>query len=160
MILSKYYYRCKNCDSKFKALDIHEGAYAEFILRNGKGDQLRHLNAIDDSSYDEVAQILECCEHVSTLSENQQSDLLQHIFGVACDPANDGSEFQIDNKPKCPSCDSVNTILCGPTNPVETEEIDILPVEHTIWNQITTLEKKKKVELVVHQALSESNFRV
>jgi hypothetical protein len=114
------------------------GSYGEFIMYGDRIDMgPAFLNAREDPVYDEVTQLLLQLPDVRTKSELARADLLQAVFGVACDPAPNGSRYKI-GFPPCPACGthaldtwSFAAAYIGP----------LLPITHGAWTAATRAEK-------------------
>lgn len=61
------------------------------------------LDALDNPAFAEVASILRHLPELDALDDNKRAGLLHEIFGVACDPAPNGSRWRI-GFPPCPAC--------------------------------------------------------
>ncbi|WP_146429291.1 hypothetical protein [Blastopirellula retiformator] len=84
-------------------------------------------------------------------SDLERSDLLQLVFGVACDPAADGTRLQIGRMPRCPWCDAAKIENWEATEPPRMVEVDIRHVTHVAWRRLTDLEKVKVVADAVEE---------
>lgn len=139
-------YVCANCGSSFKAPELNPTSYGEFLLRSGTTGSLAYLDALGDSTYDEVEAILSENPLVQRRTATGRADLLRRIYGpVACDPDETGNPFVIGMHPVCPICRSQSMKEWETAEPLETVNIVISPVHHSTWNQLTTAQKGKRV---------------
>jgi hypothetical protein len=133
MKLLLFFYICKVCGTRFKSPEITD--YGEFLLRSDHGE-LAYLNAIEDDVFNKVGDFLEQDPSYKG-NERDVMKVLHNNFGLTCDPAKDGSLFQITNNPKCPECHNVSYSSHGETNPPEIVDIDVKQVTHHNWQKIT-----------------------
>ena len=146
MKLEKYKYRCSN-NHVFEADHLAgEFIYGEFLLRSEKTDEEAYLNAINDKSFNELASMINNNISLKGKDELQRADILQEIFGICCDPAKDGSVFQIKIKPKCQICGTREVALVGPFNLPMFVEKKIPHVTHVKWNSLSVADKKELLE--------------
>lgn len=101
------------------------------------------MNAIDDSVFEEVDQILLDDYRVRSLDNFKRSDLLNEVFGIACDPDRTGKMFRIGKPIYCVHCGSGNIIGCESVEPVRCIEMEIPSVTHERWNDLSNVEKRK-----------------
>jgi hypothetical protein len=144
MRLVLYYYVCKACGTKFKSPHINQ--YGQFLMRSDHGE-LAYLNAIEDSIFNKIGELLEQ-EPDYMGNEIDRVKILHDNFGLTCDPAKDGSSFQITNKPKCPKCHNVSYSSHGETNPPEIVDIDVKQVTHHNWQKITSERQQLILNLI------------
>lgn len=142
MKLELFLFTCVPHGHRFEAPNLPSGGYGTFLLRSLNGE-LAVLFAIDSTEYAEVAEMIrrEC----PNLDDLEGARTLRRVFGVACDPAPDGSPFSIEGKPPCP--------ICGVTPMTDWESIDppryvemlVPPVTHHHWHLLTTSERMATV---------------
>ena len=123
---------------------IRELAYGEFLLRSESGEA-RHLNANLDSTFTEVDQLIGNDSRASTLDQFKRADLLNDVFGVACDKDQHGNEFRIGLKALCTHCNRRNVIEWESVEPPKYIELDIASVTHETWSSFTVEEKQARV---------------
>lgn len=146
MELVLFEYRCKSCGEIFKAPQLNPHAYGEFLLRKKNSSSLRYLDAINSSVYSDIAREIKVNPETSGSNEMRQSDVLQAIFGVvACDPDADGQPFHMGLMPCCPHCNYRGALSWNITDPIEFVEIEVAPVEFSIWHGLTPEERKKRI---------------
>lgn len=102
MSLALFKYVCVR-GHEFEAPDA-SGEYGEFVVRGENSPEPGVLQALADPVYSEVDDLLREIGAYRGKTEGQQADLLQSTFGVACDPAPDGTVLQIGRKAPCPVC--------------------------------------------------------
>jgi len=146
MKLVLFEYRCKSCGEIFKAPQVSSHAYGEFLLRKKNSSSLRYLDAINSSVYSDVARDIKLTPETSGLTEVQQADVLQAIFGVvACDPDADGQPFHMGLMPRCPHCKDRDALSWNITDPIEFVETEVPPVTFFVWHGLTPRERKTKI---------------
>lgn len=157
MKLQLFQYECKNCGHNFKSPQLIGNPYGEFLMRNEKGDIL-YLNSFSDPIFDEVEGLFkESKIKIRLIKQEDRINLFQKLFSISCDPDIDGSLYGIGQKPKCPYCGQVKIGHWGPTNPSEYVDIDIKPVTHNAWNQLSKKEKKERIDTAIDQYLNNAN---
>jgi hypothetical protein len=150
--LHLFKYRCKHCHSTFKAPTILSSAYGEFLLRSEGRRTEAYLNAITDPVYREVDALVKAHSKVARMRSSEAADVLQKIFGVACDPDSDGTEFRIDRLPRCSSCGGEPDYWEATESP-EIVENELRPVTHERWNRMSAQEKGLVVDRAVTNRL-------
>lgn len=148
MRLQIFRYKCGACGAWFEAPEISELAYGEFLLRSESGET-RYLNANLDRVFLEVDALLRTNPRLSSFTQFQRADVLNEVFGVACDPDSMGGVFRIGTKPKCPSCIHSNITEWESPEPPRYVELDIVPITHLQWETLSDDEKRIRV----HRAL-------
>jgi hypothetical protein len=136
MSLITFRYVCVRGHS-FEAADA-SGEYGEFVMRGEHSPEPALLRALEDPVYLEVDALLQRSGAMRGKTDLQQADLLQAVFGVACDPAPDGTHFKIGRKAPCPVCATHEMQSWEPAGPYAGP---VLPVTHKIWNALTEAEK-------------------
>jgi hypothetical protein len=144
MTLQLFAFECAHCSEEFLAPQYAGFEYGRFLMRGSNTDELRLLDALSDAVYTEVAELL--AEHPSarTLSEVQQADILQNVYGIACDTDRRGGEFRIGIPPQCPKCDSRRMQRYRSTE--QFVEVDVPPISHSEWNMLSDFEKMTRLE--------------
>jgi hypothetical protein len=137
MSLTLYQVVCSNGHT-FQAANAPAAAYGELVMY---GKQLALgpalLSAIGDPVFDEVSALVDAQPELRSQSERERSDRFQEIFGIACDPAPDGSQFQI-GFPACPSC---GTRKHRTWSPVGSYSGPVLPITHVAWKALSDAQK-------------------
>lgn len=136
-----YRYQCGSCQCWFEHYEMTPVVYGEFLMRSETRRAERYLNGLTDPVYEEVARLLRLETSVGSRSEMEQSDLLQTIFGVACDPDVDGGLFQMNLLPRCPDCGSEEIIHYVAAEPPRIVDLEIPHVTHHRWNALNQAEK-------------------
>lgn len=149
MKLQLYIYQCAHCGNKFKVPELLGEPYGEFILRSANGE-MRYLFAIESKEFLEVGNIVDELLSDNTISELGKAQVLHQIFGIACDPAPDKSEFKICGDPVCPSCQSNNMYSW---EPAFSSEVDDENVYQFPWNKFDYSKKKILIREAVERVL-------
>jgi len=140
MKVPQYSFVCVNNHTFLSPLILK---YGEFVLRsNGQGTP-RYMFAINDEVYDEVDKMLASLQDLKQKNGQGKSEILQKIFGIACDLDVDGSEFQIGSQPKCPECGSRKMYSCDLPSEPSTEEIQ--EITHDSWQKLTPTAKLERL---------------
>lgn len=140
MKLQYYNYTCANCGHRFKVLKMCFFPYGEFLLRS-KSNELSYLNAIEDSVYEEVDSLLEKIPGYKRKSDDERAEILQSVFGAACDSDVNGNSFSINAEPLCPSCGENEIQNWEATMPPEYEEREVFHVTHKKWSSLSEIEQ-------------------
>lgn len=135
-------YKCAQCKSEFKVPHLRSGAYGEFLLRSTSGE-VAYLDAMKDSTYDEVFDLIKSHRKIAHQSPNKLAEILRRSYGhIACDKDNQGEHFAIGTSPICPVCKSQDMEYWEVLEPPEFINENIDPVTHNDWNNLSTLQKK------------------
>jgi hypothetical protein len=147
MKLQVYRFECAQCGNLFNAPKTVVGSYGEFILRSSGTGELAYLNALEDSTYDEVDSILKGNRKVASKKLHVVADILRKIYGeVACDTDDIGGIFGIGNNPKCPACGSHSMSRWEEILPPVFVDLNVSPVKHADWLSLSAEEKKIRVD--------------
>ncbi len=125
----------------FEAPDV-TGDYGEFVLRGEESPVPARLQAVGNAPYTEVRKILRDLGAFRGKTDHQQANLLQAIFGIACDPAPDGTRLTLGRRAPCPVCGTrkmASWEVVGPYNGPS------LPITHEKWNALSETEKTARV---------------
>ncbi len=139
-------YMCNKCCTQFKAPEIPSETYGDFLLRSETPGETRYLAALTDCTYDEVDAIASADAAVASQTAHQRAKILRAIYGqVACDPDSNGRFFNIGLHPVCPSCGGQISSSWEFMEPPEFVNVNIPPVTHTAWNEMSSVAKKSAV---------------
>ncbi|MBA5607395.1 hypothetical protein H3H36_18725 [Duganella sp. FT3S] len=142
MKLVLFNYNCPCCGENFKVAQLPPHAYGEFLLRRRGRDAIRYLDAINDRPYAEVSDEIDKILLAKKGRSFENSDVLQKVFGaIACDPDFDGEQFEIGLPPPCPVCGNQGGFSWRMTEPIETADVEVAPITHTLWNKLSHQEK-------------------
>ena len=136
MRLQIFRYKCGACGEWFEAPEISELAYGEFLLRSESGET-RYLNANLDKVFLEVDALLETDPRLSSFDQFQRADVLNEVFGIACDPDSAGGVFRLGAKAQCPKCRHCNITEWESSEPPRFVELDVIPVTHLQWETLS-----------------------
>lgn len=140
-----YRFQCRGCQHWFEHHQMSPSAYGEFLLRSETRRSERYLNGITDPVYQEVDDLLRFETRVRNRSDRERSEVLQSVFGVACDPDTDGDLFQMNLFPRCPDCGADDVETWEATEPPRVVDLEIPPVTHAAWN---ALSRAGKIEVL------------
>ena len=154
--LLPYEYVCINGHA-FIDYGLSDFAYGSFILRNSN-NEVRYSLAIEDIVFQEVCKLVEYDEHILCDKDLNDAELVQYVYSMTCDYAIDSGPFIVGQLPKCPTCraevkDWGDTSL-GP------KDMDVLPVTHYEWNQLTFREREAKVSEAIEEFINDNYERV
>lgn len=140
-------YKCGGCGHVFAAPEVPDFSYGEFVMRSENERLPAHLDTLEDGVFEEVGAI---ARRISTSNDTSKFvDLCQRAFEFACDPAPDGSRYQIGLAPKCP--------ICGGTKPmwreahIPPQKVVIPCVSHNKWAGYSEIEKHAIIRSILRQ---------
>lgn len=132
---------CRSCAHSYKAPEMLESTYGEFLLR-GKSGALSYVNAMQDSTFSEVSEASKNSLELRGKQVRDQSRIVHLMFGLTCDPDVDGAHPQIEKRPLCPHCGCDNSDGWVATEPPELIRLDVPPVSHEKWNRLGVSERR------------------
>lgn len=139
-------FNCGKCQSEFNAPVLSIGTYGEFLLRSTSNNNILHLDAIDDDTYDEVDKLLKENPYSKEKTANELAAILRTIYGeVACDLDENGKPYKIGTPSFCPFCDSKNIDRWELIEPPIFIDKDVKSVTHKVWNSLDLDQKVKKI---------------
>jgi hypothetical protein len=133
-------------------------AYGEFLLRSPSGE-MRYLNAIIDSVFREVDNLIGHDERIRKFDQFQRADILYQVFGTACDPDSQGKDFVIGEWPPCTRCGSHTVVEWEAVEPVSCVDLNVQPATHSEWQSLNEDEKKSRIRESLGKALSRNGIR-
>jgi len=142
MNLQLYIYNCGNCGNTFKSPELPGDPYGEFLMHSVNGE-IAYLSSFKDAVFQEIESFFERSELLNNMDKINRVKIFHNIFGVACDPASDSSNYQIGRDPRCPKCHSNNKLSWHPTNPPEIIDMQINLVTHNNWNKLNQNQKEE-----------------
>jgi len=122
----------------FEGADV-SGGYGEFVMRGESSPTPCFLDALEDAIYTEVENLLRELGIFENLDRSEEAAVLQEFFGLACDPAPDGTVLKIGRNPPCPFCGTHEMASWKPAGPYSGDQ---LPVTHQVWSQLSTEQKR------------------
>ena len=140
--------RCVHCGKTFKTLSDPGNGTSRLLL-----SQKEHIPAVvycDAPVFMEVARLLEEAlpnEHTSAL---EKAETFDKFFGSICDPAKDGSLFDMSGRRFCPTCRKRITEY-GPTVPPEYSTEPVQEVPHSAWDRMSQAKKHAVVSQWLEQ---------
>jgi hypothetical protein len=146
-----YRFQCGSCRHWFEHHQMTPVVYGEFLMRSETRRTERYLNAITDPVYEEVDRLLRFETRVGSRSERERAEILQSLFGVACDPDEDGGLFQMNLLPRCPDCGAEEIADYASTEPPRIVDLEIPHVTHDQWNALNQAEKLRVLENELQQ---------
>ncbi|MES2217366.1 MAG: hypothetical protein V4501_03035 [Pseudomonadota bacterium] len=158
MHLHLYVYSCGNCGNKFKSPELPGHPYGRFLMRSASGE-IAYLAAFEDKVFLEFREMSYKNKVFLKIHELSKSDVLQGIFGKACDPATDNTDFQIGRSPVCPECNTNNKLSWHETNPPELIEMNIKNVTHNLWATLSRNEKEIVLNNAIQSFLKEKKIK-
>ncbi|MET0391282.1 MAG: hypothetical protein ABW321_35240 [Polyangiales bacterium] len=136
-------------DHAFDAATPPRGSYGEFVMYGEHSPAPALLSAVEDPVYREVSALLREIPEVRGKSDIERCRLLKAVFGVACDPAPDGSRFRI-GLPPCPTCGTRST---KSSVPMTAYAGDVLHITHAAWSSATKAQKLVRLKSAVEAYL-------
>lgn len=157
MKAEKYNYICSGCRHHFHANELgRDFRCGEFLLRSEGLDNERFLNASGDEVFNELSTMVDCnylLKDKKDKKDIERAKIFQAVFGITCDPDEDGSLFQINIKPRCPSCGKREMDWWDESKPLVIVDINIPHVTHYIWNLKTRKEKEDLLNKVLKKSM-------
>ena len=139
-------YRCGGCGTWYQHHDALPEAYGQFLMRSEDGLSERILFAPIDPVLKEVGRLVRAEPAVQRLSERNQSHIVQLVFSVACDVAENGSPFRMSGFPPCPQCGSRNPAAWDTVQPGAVVDVEVPSVTHQHWSTLNETEKRNLVK--------------
>lgn len=140
MSIVMHKFTCGVCSTTFFAPSI-SGGYGELMMRSAQDRAPAFLDALDDPVYDEVDHLLDAIGAYDGKTPQQRGEILQNIFGAACDLGSDGSELRIGLMPKCPTCSSDQMASWSIAKPLQSYDGPLDSVTHSAWQLLSRDEK-------------------
>lgn len=141
MQITQTEHTCAKCATLFVTSSLGDFSYGEFLLWSAPRE-CAYLNALDDTTYEEVFEIIKNYCHAEFSKTTDVSELLQKIYGeVACDFDRLGRSYKISSPP-CPNCGSTLIATVGE------EKISIASIDavtHQRWESLTSQQKIQSV---------------
>lgn len=138
-------FKCGSCHEWFEATRISELAYGEFLLRSKDGRSVAYLDALRDTVFEEVDGLLLREPRTGRLSDFERADVLHAVFGVACDPDENGDAYQGGTDPACPNCGRRNIEYWEAADPPRYVEAEVPPVTHHNWARLEPQAREKLI---------------
>lgn len=133
--------------------ELPEGAYGEFLFRK-ESNEVKYLNAIESAEFKNFGKVIDTLLQDSKISDLGRAKILHETFGIACDKSSNGEEYKITNSPVCRFCQSKKVYSWEPAFPPEVVDVEIAPVTHFHWKELTEKEKEKKIKLSIEPILA------
>jgi predicted RNA-binding Zn-ribbon protein involved in translation (DUF1610 family) len=140
-------YTCAKCGDVYSAPSLGETAYGEFLLWSENGG-VAYLNAFQDPTYKEVDNLIKVHPKTAGLQPLNQAKVLRRVYGkLACDRGRNGEIFSMDSSFPCPVCGSQKIASWEFPSPPIFIEVDVQPVSHFAWSNLTDQEKRELLDL-------------
>jgi hypothetical protein len=151
MRLHLFIYKCQSCGREFKEPELPDGTYGVFLVRSESGER-GLLRAIERPEFEEVDNLLANHPRLASIDRSQRADVLHRVFGVACDPAPDGTCYAVNRDPVCPNCHGARMISWEATEPPEYVFEDVAEVTHNAWHSLNDADKRNSLEAALAEA--------
>jgi hypothetical protein len=148
MHLQLFRYGCPECGDSFELPEVPDGSYGVFLMRSEGGHTIS-LNAVETPEYLEVGDLLKAHPKLTVLDDFRIADLLQKLFGIACDLAPDGTQYQINRDPICPVCGSKAGKSWESVEPPQYVRDELSRATHRLWNGLSAQGKQLVVDSAV-----------
>jgi len=135
---------CKDCGHKFATYAFPDFEYGRKEAETQNPSDFAFVDCLSDPVCKEVSSLVK--EVLSGLGKKdwQVARCFDQVFGVACDPAPSGHQYDFTGKVWCPVCGSTNTDY-GPEVPMQVETVHIPHVTHRAWQQLKEMEKRELI---------------
>ncbi len=142
-------YMCGSCGIFFKA--PHCWAYGDFMMRSKGSGAPAILHTLGNGVYAEVDQLLQSIGAYED-HKSDRVEILQRVFGVACDLAEDGTEFEMNAMPACPVCHSRKMAAWDTSTGAPLPQDRTVPVVmHHRWEQLDQAAKRNLLRKRLHE---------
>lgn len=138
---------CKNCVCHFSTVDFPEFEYGLRLLRSRSGKHLAAVDTFADPVFDEVRLLVN--QLVPGQPWQRVVPCFEKVFSSVCDPAPDGTQFQLGAPPICPRCGSQGVNVVDGV-PLTSENVDCPNVTHAAWEQMSGHQRRQQV---MHQLM-------
>lgn len=139
-----FWNKCKKCGERFDTLS-DPGLYSSRLLLSEKEHQPAIVKCDEDPAFTEIYQILTKILKPKGFTTIHIANLFDQVFGDVCDPAPDGSRYNMSGKRKCPRCAS-DDIDFGPYDPEIYTEESPPEATHKHWDLLKDSEKHREIE--------------
>jgi len=120
-------------------------------MRSEKSDYAAFLNALDDSAFSEISEMVSEYPEIVRLKDQERAKILHKVFGLLCDEAPDGGKLLMGHLPICPSCGSREMKSWGQVHPPQIWPVPT--VEHKKWDRKSHSEKLAAVDKAIKQII-------
>ena len=141
MKLQIFIYECARCGHRVEALSVPGGGYGIFLLRTRSSGELAYLDAFADAVFSEAESILLEAPTFANKDSFERARLLHALFGLTCDRAASGEQYQVAAHPWCPKCGS-SEMNWAASEPPRLEEVNLAPVSHDYWSSLPSAAKR------------------
>lgn len=137
--------KCKKCNAKFEVYADGALDYGSRLLESYKNHQLAKAVHGLDPAFEEISGLVRDFLRPLGFSEIQMTRKFDEVFGKICDPAPDGSFYDMSGKVTCLVCQS-DSVSWGPSDPPIFRDIELPHVTHKKWDALNLEQKRKTVE--------------
>jgi len=108
------------------------------------------MDCFNDMVFQEVGDLVD--QFLKPLGEEwKRAQCFDSVFGVACDPAPSGYRYDFTGRIPCPICGSSN-VSYGPDDLPQVEILDLAPVTHNAWQQLSYEDKQEQLQEALWKA--------
>lgn len=143
--------RCKDCDHRFTVYTFSDFEYGRRLGRTPDPQGLALVDCFSDMVFQEVGDLVDKFLEPLGKEEWKRAQCFDSVFGIACDPAPSGYQYDFTGKISCPICGSSN-VSYGPDDPPQVEMLDLAPVTHNAWQQLSETEKRERIREALQKA--------
>ncbi len=147
--LEVFWAKCRDCETNF---EVFAGTqlYGTRILRSK--NTCKHAVVVCDSdpAFDEVSELVRGLLKYKNIPPYKKGEMFDQIFGKICDPAPDGSSYDMSGRIWCPKCHKSN-VSYGPNEPPQSREVDLDEVTHKKWNSLQPNQKVQRIKELLSQ---------
>jgi hypothetical protein len=136
--------RCRDCGNRFTFYTFSDFEYGRRLGTTVDPQELGLLDGLHDPVIKEVAKLVDDFLKPLNKKDWQRLRCFNSVFGVACDPSPSGYQYDFTGKIRCPACSSAN-VSYGPESPPKVEVVDLHPVTHNDWQQLSKTEKRERI---------------
>ncbi|WDI42663.1 hypothetical protein [Bremerella sp. P1] len=113
---------------------------------------MRYLNANLDPTFTEVDRLIGNDPRAESLDQFKRADVLNNVFGVACDKDSKGHDFHIGLKARCTHCKQRKIIVWESIEPPKYVEKEVPHVTHETWSALKESEKQSLISTALDKS--------
>ncbi len=141
-----FHYRCGACGKTYDAPELSGHYYGMFLLRSKPSGHMFILNALEDTAYQELENIILNISDFSDARDLALTDLIQIAFTITCDVTQDHEHLFLNAKPACSHCKSDLAEYWEASDPPIFLEYELPKPTHQSWNTFSADKKKELIK--------------
>ena len=156
MLFPLFWCECNSCGHRF---DVQVGPerYEAVVLRSQGSNSPAKLIPREDPMFIEVGNLVRDLLSATVKGAIDRSRYFDFIFGELCDPAPDGTPYDITGRVWCPRCHR-RAALGGPHDPPNFATEEIPDVLHTHWDGLSPLQRRERVRELLEEKKGKATY--